>query len=182
MPAPAKKSGSHEVGYGKPPAHTRFRKGQSGNPGGRPADRPVGRLKDLVLKEAYRTVTTTGRDGTTKLSAIELVLRSQIALAASGNGAAQRALIADVLAVEQEIDAQQAARKTARGAGKSMDYAEAARRVCLLLDLSYEGEMANRATEEAVRAAQARGARVDPSLLPSFDDATADAAAPPEDR
>jgi hypothetical protein len=26
---------SYEVGYGKPPVHTRFRKGQSGNPNGR---------------------------------------------------------------------------------------------------------------------------------------------------
>jgi hypothetical protein len=26
----------YEVGYGKPPLHTRFRKGQSGNPAGRP--------------------------------------------------------------------------------------------------------------------------------------------------
>ncbi len=28
-----------EVGYGKPPVETRFRKGQSGNPGGRPGPR-----------------------------------------------------------------------------------------------------------------------------------------------
>jgi hypothetical protein len=27
---------NYEVGYGKPPAHARFRKGQSGNPNGRP--------------------------------------------------------------------------------------------------------------------------------------------------
>src|ERR1700720_3357740 len=27
---------SYPVGYGRPPQHTRFRKGQSGNPGGRP--------------------------------------------------------------------------------------------------------------------------------------------------
>ena len=26
----------YEVGYGKPPKHTRFKKGQSGNPKGRP--------------------------------------------------------------------------------------------------------------------------------------------------
>jgi hypothetical protein len=27
----------YEVGFGKPPAHSRFKKGQSGNPWGRPA-------------------------------------------------------------------------------------------------------------------------------------------------
>lgn len=31
----AKKPTDYEVGYGKPPAHTRFKKGQSGNPKGR---------------------------------------------------------------------------------------------------------------------------------------------------
>jgi hypothetical protein len=29
-------SGDYEVGYGKPPKHTRFKPGQSGNPKGRP--------------------------------------------------------------------------------------------------------------------------------------------------
>ena len=29
-------SDDYEVGYGKPPKHTRFKKGKSGNPGGRP--------------------------------------------------------------------------------------------------------------------------------------------------
>ncbi|MEQ8367545.1 MAG: DUF5681 domain-containing protein, partial [Roseicyclus sp.] len=29
-------SDDYEVGYGKPPKHTRFRKGRSGNPAGRP--------------------------------------------------------------------------------------------------------------------------------------------------
>lgn len=28
----------YAVGYGKPPVHTRFAKGQSGNPGGRPKE------------------------------------------------------------------------------------------------------------------------------------------------
>ena len=38
-----KNSGDYEVGYGKPPKHTRFRKGQSGNPKGRP-------MKSLNMK------------------------------------------------------------------------------------------------------------------------------------
>lgn len=32
-------SGGYRVGYGRPPAHTRFTPGQSGNPAGRPAGR-----------------------------------------------------------------------------------------------------------------------------------------------
>jgi hypothetical protein len=31
----ANKKGDYEIGYGKPPRHTRFQKGQSGNPNGR---------------------------------------------------------------------------------------------------------------------------------------------------
>ena len=34
--ARSERSGSYEVGYKKPPKHTRFKKGQSGNPKGRP--------------------------------------------------------------------------------------------------------------------------------------------------
>ncbi len=34
MPSDEKRD--DEVGYGKPPRHTRFKKGQSGNPSGRP--------------------------------------------------------------------------------------------------------------------------------------------------
>ena len=32
----AKKSPQYDIGYGKPPDKHRFKKGQSGNPGGRP--------------------------------------------------------------------------------------------------------------------------------------------------
>ena len=33
---PPEQTGDYEVGYGRPPRHTRFAKGQSGNPRGRP--------------------------------------------------------------------------------------------------------------------------------------------------
>jgi len=33
---PGEKRRDYEVGYGQPPHHTRFKKGQSGNPRGRP--------------------------------------------------------------------------------------------------------------------------------------------------
>ena len=54
---------SYEVGYGKPPAATRFVKGKSGNPRGRPKgarnQMPAlneERLRDIVIAEAYRTI------------------------------------------------------------------------------------------------------------------------------
>ncbi|MEA2760499.1 MAG: aerobic C4-dicarboxylate transport protein [Methylobacteriaceae bacterium] len=54
----------YDVGYGKPPESTRFTKGCSGNPAGRPRGarnkRPAlneERLKGIILDEAYRTIT-----------------------------------------------------------------------------------------------------------------------------
>src|SRR5262249_59750269 len=54
-------TGTHAVGYGKPPVHTRFRKGQSGNPRGRRRGMTAGRAMALLLREAYRE--GTGREG-----------------------------------------------------------------------------------------------------------------------
>jgi hypothetical protein len=53
------KSAAYKVGYGKPPVHTRFRNGQSGNPGGRSARTATDGAKALMLEEACRTVTVT---------------------------------------------------------------------------------------------------------------------------
>ena len=88
-----KKSAPYAVGYGKPPVHTRFRKGRSGNPGGRPRQAATERAKALALQEAYRTITVKEGGRARALPAIQAVLRSQIALAAEGNVQAQRAVL-----------------------------------------------------------------------------------------
>ena len=47
-------SDDYEVGYGKPPKKTQFKKGQSGCPTGRP--KKVKNLKTIVHEEAYSKV------------------------------------------------------------------------------------------------------------------------------
>jgi hypothetical protein len=80
----------YEVGYGKPPVHTRFQKGVSGNPRGGSRKVKQRRARDLAIREAYRLVTVREGDRTMRLPALQAVMRSQVALAAKGNGPAQR--------------------------------------------------------------------------------------------
>ena len=86
------------VGYGRPPEHTRFKKGQSGNPKGRPKrqDSGVGgsrRARNLILQEAERMVTIREGEETRQMPAIEVVLRTQTKAAANGNAYAQKHVI-----------------------------------------------------------------------------------------
>jgi hypothetical protein len=77
--------------------------------GGRPRGVTAGRAKSLALKEAYRMVRVKVGDSIVFLPAIQAILRGQVALAAKGNGAAQRAVIEKVQAIEQELALEAAA-------------------------------------------------------------------------
>jgi len=101
-PAP----GGYEVGYGKPPKDRQFRKGQSGNPGGRPRAMSARRAKAPALKKAYRMVRVKEGDRVVSLPVLGAILRSLIALAATGNGPAQRFVFAMVDQIEQELAVQ----------------------------------------------------------------------------
>jgi hypothetical protein len=100
MTARHTQSASYDVGYGKPPRHTQFRKGQSGNPGGRRCRAPVERMKALMLEEAYRPVAVKEDGMMVPVTALQAILRGQIELAIIG-AAAQRAVLKMVRAFEQ---------------------------------------------------------------------------------
>jgi hypothetical protein len=92
----------YAVGYGKPPVHNQFRKGQSGNPTGRPPASEVDRAKALVMQEAYRKVTVREGDKVTEMPALKAVLRGLVARAVKGSVAAQREILRNIQAIEAE--------------------------------------------------------------------------------
>ena len=53
-----KKKSKFRVGYGKPPHETRFKPGQSGNPGGRPKKNAIS-LVEAFTRELNTSVTVT---------------------------------------------------------------------------------------------------------------------------
>jgi hypothetical protein len=108
---------SSPVGYGNPPVHSRFRKGQSGNPTGKRRHREAERAQALIWEEAFRLLTIREGDKVTRIPALQAVFRSQIASAAKGNVAAQRA----VVKVVQEIEAEARARRTGGTANKKLN-------------------------------------------------------------
>lgn len=97
------------VGYGKPPAEHRFKKGRSGNPKGRPRRNGVGtrdpdpedRLSRLILQEAYRPIQVRENDKVETLPMIQAVIRSLGVQGAKGNHRAQLALTQLVADIER---------------------------------------------------------------------------------
>jgi hypothetical protein len=101
MPPKKPRSADYEIGYGKPPRHTRFRPGVSGNPAGRPRGVTAGRANRLLLKEAYRSITLREGNSTLTLPALQAAVRQLLRVGLKGNALALRDYIAVVQAIEQ---------------------------------------------------------------------------------
>jgi Family of unknown function (DUF5681) len=66
-------SGGYKVGKGRPPLHTRWKPGQSGNPKGRPkGSRPVGAILQEIIQQKV-PVTENGK--ARRIPALEVMLR-----------------------------------------------------------------------------------------------------------
>jgi hypothetical protein len=82
------------VGYKRPPSHTRFKKGQSGNPNGRPKKKPASnQLRELLAEALNKRVVITTKAGPRSITMFQAILRQIAAKAASGHKWATRFLL-----------------------------------------------------------------------------------------
>jgi Family of unknown function (DUF5681) len=83
----AKNSGSkYSVGYKKPPRHTQFEPGQSGNPRGR--SKKAATLPDIFSKELRARVPIITNGKRHKVSMLEAIVKQHLNKAASGDSKA----------------------------------------------------------------------------------------------
>jgi Family of unknown function (DUF5681) len=83
----SKDSADYDIGYGKPPEYTRFKKGQSGNPRGRPKKQPkdvAAHMADLL--DEKQTVRMNGK--TVVMTGDELMARRLMEKAMKGDAKA----------------------------------------------------------------------------------------------
>lgn len=103
----ATRAQDYEVGYGRPPRHTRFKAGQSGNPKGRPKGaRGLNAIARELLTARVPVRTATGEK---KMHRIEAVLHKTFELALKGNLRALSQILSLYAAAVPEIAAAEAA-------------------------------------------------------------------------
>jgi hypothetical protein len=91
--------GDYEVGYGRPPTHSRFKQGQSGNPSGK---RKGGRSRVKELERFLDTPIHVNENGRRRqMRPMEIVRKKMFQLAAQGDVRAIKLM----LDIEQLVDA-----------------------------------------------------------------------------
>jgi hypothetical protein len=92
----------YEVGYGKPPRHSQFKRGQSGNPRGRPAgSKNLGTLVSEALNEPVIVVENGGRR---KISKREAIIKQLVNRSAKADWRAIKILLDIVRELEGRIE------------------------------------------------------------------------------
>lgn len=94
------KTYSTRVGYGSPPEHTRFKKGQSGNPKGRP--KGTLNLATVLARTLREKVIINEHGQRTIVTKLEAAIKQLVNKAAAGDLAAVRQLSALVQSAEEQ--------------------------------------------------------------------------------
>lgn len=90
-----------EVGYARPPAASKFRRGRSGNPTGRPkGSRGLSSVLMATLKQKV-TITENGREK--RVTKLTVITKQLVNSAATGNLAATRLLLGMVQLLETHV-------------------------------------------------------------------------------
>ncbi|MHA7827550.1 MAG: DUF5681 domain-containing protein [Roseovarius sp.] len=104
------KDRDYDVGYGKPPKHSQFQKGQSGNPNGRPKGSK--NISTILKEQLYRKVTISENGRHKQITVIDAIFRRVSKSALEGDRSAWNTIIklfpmleADNLAVDEMTDA-----------------------------------------------------------------------------
>ena len=83
--------GEYEVGYGKPPSHTRFKPGQSGNPKGRP--KRSQNLHSVFRDALFKKVPVTEDGRLRSMSRVEAIVTGLVAKALKGDPRAAESVL-----------------------------------------------------------------------------------------
>lgn len=100
MPNNAPAEPSYEIGHGRPPRHTQFKPGQSGNRKGRPKDSK--NITTTIQAELQRRVTITEDGRRKRASMLEVLIKRLINKAAAGDPKAVQVLLNATRAYEAE--------------------------------------------------------------------------------
>ncbi len=99
---PPDKEPDYEVGYGKPPRHTRFTKGQSGNPRGRPPG--AKNLRTLLSEALNETVIVTENGGRRKVTKRQAIITQLVNRSATADFRAIKILLDIVRDIERQTE------------------------------------------------------------------------------
>jgi hypothetical protein len=99
---PSEKKGDYEVGYGKPPRDTRFPKGQSGNPRGRPPG--AKNLKTLLSEALNEPVIVTENGGRRKVTKRQAIITQLVNRSATADFRAIKILLDIVRDIERQTE------------------------------------------------------------------------------
>ena len=89
---------NYEVGYGKPPVETRFRKGQSGNPAGRP--RGSKNLATLFEAELSERIAVSENGRRKRITKQQAMVKHVVNKALSGDSRLLQLLLAEIRLIE----------------------------------------------------------------------------------